>query len=54
MLILHPCPRCDKPESSFDGASYCGKCEEEYRKELEEFDALTDANFAQWAAEINQ
>jgi uncharacterized Zn finger protein (UPF0148 family) len=51
---LYPCPRCGKEDASWDGETYCGKCQEAYQRENEEFDVLTDANFADWAASINR
>ena len=34
--IFYNCPMCDKKESSFDGETYCGSCEERYQKEQAE------------------
>jgi len=33
MSNLYDCPRCGKPESSW-GDTFCGECEDKYRKEL--------------------
>lgn len=38
-MIGFPCPKCGKPESSFDGEHYCGKCEEEFQKEQNNWQA---------------
>lgn len=33
---MYDCPKCGRKESSHDGYTFCGKCEEEYRKSEEE------------------
>lgn len=38
--ILFPCPKCGKPDSSWDGSTYCGPCEEAYQRENAEQDTL--------------
>jgi uncharacterized Zn finger protein (UPF0148 family) len=38
MIRFYDCPKCGKHESSWDGESYCGSCEEEFRSEQEEED----------------
>lgn len=30
MFQSYACPHCGKPESSFDGEHFCGKCEQAY------------------------
>ncbi len=43
--IFYDCPKCGKKESSHDGYHFCGKCEEEYRREQLEMDQA-DADFS--------
>ena len=52
-MRLHPCPKCGKKDASPDGEEYCGPCREEYNREVEGFDLLTDANFDEWARHHN-
>lgn len=30
---MYACPKCGKPESSWDGIQFCGPCESAYQKE---------------------
>ena len=47
IFVMYDCPRCGKKESSHDGYSFCGKCEEEYREaEDKRLDAEYDAYIA--------
>jgi len=34
MRKWYECPKCGKPDSSWDGESYCGPCEEKFREEV--------------------
>lgn len=42
MYRLYDCPKCGKKESSFDGYTFCGSCEEKFHREEEEFRRLQE------------
>ncbi len=39
---MYDCPKCGREESSHDGYTFCGSCEEEYHKDQVEADREED------------
>lgn len=52
-MRLYDCPKCGKKESSYNGESFCGKCETTYLKEEAQFrksEQREEAYLSTWAS----
>lgn len=48
-MIVYACPHCGKADSSHDGETFCGPCEEDFRRQqVERGEFRTEAEMEAW------